>query len=202
MGIWEITEPWQEMLKSFQDKPCDIDDIQSDKRKQERLAVRLALKHLAGSEMNINYTENGAPVLQNSPYSISISHTTGYAAVILSKKPYPGIDIEYRSERAWKLRTKYLGENELEMFASSEKLQDDDKLPEKADHATICWCAKETAFKALQQTEVDFIKHLHIEPFTLSKSGILKLKETKTPQLQTFDINFEVTENYIITWKA
>ena len=207
MGIWEITEPWQDMLKSFQhndDYYLDANRIQSDKRKQEWLAVRLLLKHLYETEAYIDYRDNGAPILQNSQYHISISHTMGYAAILLSENHNPGIDIEYRSERAWKLRKKYLGEKEFEMFAllhESEQKTGNNALSKHIDLSTLCWCAKETAFKALQQTEVDFIEHLHILPFTLSSRGVLLLKETKTSQQQTFNINYQIAENYIITWK-
>ena len=196
IGVCEITESWQDMLKRFPEKPYGLNEIKSDKRKQEWLAVRLLLKHLAGPDKYIIYKENGAPALQNSPLNISISHTTGYAAIILSKNQNPGIDIEYLSGRAWKLREKFLGEDELRMLIPS-----DEKSGSNTNISTICWCAKETAFKALQQTGVDFIEHLHIEPFALSKKGVLKLKETKTPQQQTFDINYQIAENYIITWK-
>lgn len=204
MGIWKTTESWQDMLESFQDKKIDVPDvnrIQSDKRKLEWLAVRLLLKHLSGSEVTIEYNENGAPLLCNSPYNISISHTTGFVAVILTEKPNPGIDIEYHSERAWKLRKKYMSHVELKMFDSLHNNADDNKPPGYAELATVCWCAKETAYKALKESGVDFIDHLHILPFTLSEKGILSLKETKTSQQKIFYMNYQITEDYIITWK-
>lgn len=204
MGIWETTESWQQMLESFRDKEryvSDIDRIQSDKRKQEWLAVRLLLKHLSGPEVAIGYNENGAPLLHNHPGNISISHTNGFVAVILSTRSNPGIDIEYRSERAWRLRKKYMGEAELKLFDSPYNQADNNKHPIHVDLATLCWCAKETAYKALLQTEVDFIDHLHILPFTYSEKGTLFLKETKTLQQERFQINYQMTEKYIITWK-
>jgi len=194
IGVLEITEPWQDLLRKFQHKPPGIDEIKSDKRKQEWLSVRLLLQQIIGADAYIIYKENGTPVLNNSKYNISISHTTGYAAIILSENLNPGIDIEYHSERAWKLREKFLSEKELEIFSGEQSLIFHRK-------ATLCWCAKETAFKALQQTSVDFIEHLNIEPFIISDKGVLKLKENKTPQQQTFYINYQINENYIIAWK-
>jgi phosphopantetheinyl transferase len=206
MGIWKSTETWQNMLESFPNKEIyshDVHKIQSDKRKQEWLAIRLLLKHLSGSEIPISYHENGAPFLHGYPYHISISHTVDYAAMILSKNPYPGIDIEYRSERAWKLRNKYMGEKEQEMFASlyNDQQTDDNKRFRHAELATVCWCAKETAYKALRKTEVDFIEHLHVLPFTLSEKGSFPLKETKTSKQEIFNIHYRITEDFIITWK-
>ena len=206
IGIWKITESWQDMLASLGDNDTYLREtkkIISDKRKQEWLAVRLLLKHLAGDNAHIDYCKNGAPVLKNSSYNISISHTTGFAAVILSKNSYPGIDIEYHSGRAWRLRRRFLGDKELDMFALlDDKAQDNsEKKITNEQLATICWCAKETAYKALQQTEVDFIDHLHLSPFIISAKGNLSIKETKTPSQQTFRINYHIEDDYILTWK-
>ena len=205
VGIWKITETLQEMLELFQNSTLYTDDlqkIQSVKRKYEWLAVRLLIKRLTGEERPVVYSEHGAPFLSGAPYHISISHTKGYAAVILSQSPRPGIDIEYRSERTWKLRTKYLSEKELTPFEALPPLRQtgkEERSPQ-ATLATLCWCAKETAYKALQETGVDFIKHLHIAPFPLSEQGILSLQETKTHQMETYHINYRITHDYILTW--
>ena len=196
MGIWKITEPWQEMLDLLQNKTnyaIEVLNIQSENRKCEWLAVRLLVELLAGSACFVSYKENGAPFLQNNLY-ISISHTKGFAAVILSQNAYPGIDIEYRSERALKLCGKFLSEHEIALLPEND-------ITSQATLATLCWCAKETAYKALQETGIDFIKHLQIAPFTLCEKGILSLKETKSPNQKTYPIHYQVTEDYILTWK-
>ena len=193
ISIWKITETWQDMLELFQNKALYVDDvckIQSDKRKCEWLAVRLLLKKLTGKEMLIGYKENGKPFLENNFYNISISHTKGYAAIILTEHTNPGIDIEYRSDRAWKLRRKFLSTEELKLLN-----------PDPRALATICWCAKETAYKALQENEVDFINHLHIAPFTYSTKGVFFLNESKTQKQETYAIHYQVTDEFVITRK-
>ena len=204
IGIWKIEESWQEMLETIRKNEdysreidLDVNNKTTDKRKQEWLAARLLLLHLDGPESYIDYNENGAPVLRNNRYNISISHTSCFVAIILSDKENPGIDIEYHSERAFKLRKKYLGNKEMEMF----DLLRDSLHNNMNTLATLCWCAKETAFKALRQTEVDFIEHLHILPFTFSDKGTFSLKETKSLQQEVFNIKYQITEDYIITWK-
>ena len=173
----------------------EVRGMLSDSRKCERLAVRLLVRDLTGLEMRVCYKENGAPYLTDSHFNISISHTKGFAAVILSELPHPGIDIEYRSERAWKLHTKFLNAKELAFF-------DPHPYTQQVLIATICWCAKETAYKALQETEVDFIKHLHISPFTISDTGRLLLNETKTSAQETYQIQYQITDDYVLAWKA
>jgi len=206
IGVWEIVEPWQDLLGLFQNKTKydnDVRQIQSDKRKCEWLAVRLLVEKLSGAETSVCYRENGAPFLENSPFNISISHTKGFAAIILAQSDHPGIDIEYRSGRAMKLTSKYLSEEELNLFDSlpCNYTADYDAHAPQSTLATICWCAKETVYKALQVTDVDFIKHLHIAPFTLSEEGIISLKETKTTSQNTYPIHYQVTNGYILTWK-
>lgn len=198
IGIWKITEPWQDMLEILADKTRYADDvlkIQSDSRKGEWLAVRLLVQGLTGDKSTIRYKENGAPYLDGALYNISISHTKGFAAVILSNHPRPGIDIEYPSGRALKLCTKYLNTKEMELF-------DANPCAQHATVATLCWCAKETAYKTLQESGTDFIQHLHITPFSLSEKGVILLKETKTPQQETYHIHYRKTDDYILTWKS
>jgi phosphopantetheinyl transferase len=207
-GIWKITEPWQELLEALTNKEdyySDVMKISSDKRKQEWLAVRLLLQHLSGSSVYIRYRGNGAPYLLGSACNISLSHTKGFVAIILSENKNPGIDIEYRSVRAWKLHKKYMNENERTMTMPA---ADADNPAASvvtdvsvADIATICWCAKETAFKALEATSVDFSEHFNIEPFGFSKEGSLILKEKRTEQCLRFRINYRITDEYILTWK-
>ena len=200
LGIWEITESWQEMSVSLYNKEvydADLRNIQSEKRKQEWLAVRLLLQRLIPTRARtyIIYKDNGAPALSDGSYFISISHTKGYVAVLLSKNSQPGVDIEFRSDRAWKLKEKFLNKRELETLAQICN-------PCATDYVTICWCAKETIYKALGETAVDFAEQLHIEPFLLSDEGVLFVHETRTLQKQRFPIHYQVHETYIITWKA
>jgi phosphopantetheinyl transferase len=198
-GIWEITEPWQEMAGSLQNKDfyeADLIKIQPEKRKQEWVAVRLLLQHLTFARTYIIYGENGAPGLSDDTYKISISHTKGFAAIILSENSQPGIDIEFRSERAWKLREKFLNKHELEILTMLNECE------KNIDLATVCWCAKEAAFKALGKSAVDFAGHFTIEPFNLSTEGILFLQESRTPQKQRFPIRYQINEAYILTWIA
>ena len=207
MGIWKIEETWRDLLDLFQNKSLftgDVLDIQSEKRKCEWLATRLLIKYLTGTERPVCYKENGSPFLHDSYYQISISHTKGYAAVILSRFDCPGIDIEYPSDRAWKVRARFMSAEELLLFDSfpDNCLADNEKKPSQSTLATLCWCLKETAFKALQESAVDFIKHLLIEPFTLSERGVVTLTEKKTSQQEAFAIHYQIADDYIITWKA
>lgn len=199
-GIWKITETFPELMSLFnpnnEELSSYIDKIKSEARKKEYLAVRLLLKHLLGKEVQIFYHIDGSPYPADGKYHISISHTKGYAAIILSEESNPGIDIEYRSERALTLKERFLSKEESDLIHVKKSIS-------PADFATIFWCAKETAFKSLKCGNVDFIKHLHILSCSMKEnSGTLITKEKRTEKKQSFVINFEITGDYILTWKG
>jgi phosphopantetheinyl transferase len=200
-GIWKIIETLPELIDLFNPENSEEDrvrmiHVKSETRKMEYVSVRLLLKHLLGKEVRILYNSDGSPYLINSDYHISISHTKGYAAVILSEESNPGIDIEYRSERVFALKERFLSKDELDLINA-------EKLISPVDFATLLWCAKETAFKSLKCENVDFIDHLNIFTCSMRKNaGTLIIKETKTDQRQSFAIDFEITDDYVLAWKG
>ncbi|MDR2148200.1 MAG: 4'-phosphopantetheinyl transferase superfamily protein [Tannerella sp.] len=193
MAVWKITETASELMELLNSKDNSeleyIKTIKSETRKKEYLAVRLLLRDLTQKNFTIAYHPDGSPYLtNNSKLNISISHTKDYAAVILSEETAPGIDIEYCSPRAWKLKERFLSVDELK-FAENENI------------ATVFWCAKETAFKALKQENMDFIRHLTVVAFSGEENtGVLKIREQKTENRQIFTINYSLSGSYILTW--
>jgi len=194
-GVMKIDIPWQDMLKLFDNQDIymrGLEKIRSDRYRQEWLGVRLLLKKMTGTEPVIYYDNYGAPSLQNIDYKISISHTKDYVAVILNKKTYPGVDIEYHSDRAWRLRHRYMTESEMIIFENhADTLQ--------YDLATVCWCGKETTFKAMRNA-AGFLEHLTVSPFEIYDEGKFLITENISPRARTYNINYKITENYIITW--
>ena len=69
-------------------------------RQEERKGANELLSKILEKEVKITHDENGKPVIQD--YNISISHSKGYLAILLSKALRVGIDIEYWSERMQK----------------------------------------------------------------------------------------------------
>ena len=67
--------------------------LEIDKGKQaEKEGVRRILKEILGFETSVLHNEDGKPMVEG--YHISITHTIGYVAVILSQNYEVGIDIE------------------------------------------------------------------------------------------------------------
>ena len=99
VGIWEMTETVDELKNMLGSKalssPSVSMEIRSEARQKERLTALVLLKELLGHEAIIGHEESGAPFLPEENLNISISHTKGYAAMILYKEKEIGIDIEY-----------------------------------------------------------------------------------------------------------
>ena len=118
-----------------------------------------------------------------------ISHTKDYVAVILDKRP-TGIDIEYRSDRILKIRSRFMNPEEEAGI----------DLEHEVEHLLIHWCAKETLFKIIGQEGVDFQKHLHVNPFPYLSSGTFKGRETRTEACREYELAYQVTPDYVLTW--
>ncbi|MDR3261328.1 MAG: 4'-phosphopantetheinyl transferase superfamily protein [Tannerella sp.] len=192
-GIWKIEEHWADLL-ARSEQPENylpfLGNSKSDGRKAEWLAVRLLLKELTGIETGIAYHANGYPFLPDMPFHISISHTKGYAAVLLHADHPAGIDIEYRSERIQRLKSRFLDESEQRLLGENPGTTE----------LLICWSAKETAFKMTKQKTADWQKDFHILACDFaSDTGFLTVQETLTPQSASYQIRYDVATEFVIT---
>ena len=108
-------------------------------------------------------------------------------AVILDKRP-TGIDIEYRSDRILKIRSRFMNRRKRRYRSGAE-----------VEHLLIHWCAKETLFKIIGQEGVDFQKHLHVNPFSLFIEWTFKGRETRTEACREYELAYQVTPDYVLT---
>ena len=193
-GIWKIEENWEELLRRLDRHEAYLPFLnryKSEGRKAEWLAVRVLLKELTGSEMAISYRNSGEPFLPDSALHISISHTKGFAAVLLSPDKPVGIDIEYRSERIHRIKSRFLSADEFELLGENPA----------TNELLICWSAKETVFKMMGQKTVDIqndIQIIELKPSS-QDSGIVMVKESMTPQSTTFQIEYMITPDFVVT---
>ena len=195
IGIWKMEKSSEEMFSMIENKnlyATDLSQLKAEQRKKEWLATRLLLREMLGFETNIYHQSSGAPFLPSEiKKNISISHTKGYVAIMLTDiELATGIDIEYRSERVLKVRKRFMNPEEEDFI---------DPLHE-TEHLLICWCAKETLYKIINRQEVDFCRHLHIQPFSYSKNGVFTVYETHSSQRLSFKLMFQVKEDFVITW--
>jgi len=62
------------------------------------------------------------------------------------------------------------------------------------------WSAKETMFKLMEHSDVDFLDHLHILPFIPTDSGEMKAVEYRTEMRHTFQVSYYTHPDYVLTF--
>lgn len=193
LGVWEITESKEELLALFPDTlkmkaENHVAKIRSEKRAAEWLSVRLMLFLLLQEEKIVYHRTDGRPYLSDDSFNVSISHTKAHAAVLLHKSKNVGIDIEETSDRVHKVAGKFISDDEYI------------HEPAKNAHLLLHWSAKETMFKLLSESEIDFKQHLHLEKFIPQEKGVITAHETRSASRHRFNINYEVHPEYVLTW--
>ena len=99
----------------------------SDRRKLEWLSVRVLLYSMLQEDKEIGYSSEGKPHLTDNSSFISISHTKGYVAVILSSVAPVGIDIEQYGQRVKRVYDRFI--------RSDERVE-----PYQGDETGVCCC--------------------------------------------------------------
>ncbi len=165
-----------------------VSKIKAISRVVEWLNTRVLLFELLGEEKIISKHPDGRPFLIDKSYKISISHTKDYVVILLSASHNVGIDIEMISDRVTRLYDKFISDNEY--------INSDNEVV----HQLLHWSAKETLFKIMKESEVDFKEHLRILPFDPLEKGVFKAKEFKTIKQKEYCIHYEVFEDAVLTW--
>lgn len=162
-------------------------------RRLEWLAVRVLLFTLLGEERDIAYRPSGKPYLADGSYAFSISHTKGYAAVVLGEPDSEvGIDIEQYGERVRKVAHKFMRPDEQALAYEGNEVWS----------LLLHWSAKETMFKCLNASEVDFKEHLQVFPFIPRREGTFDAREYRTDRRQMFHISYQITSDFVLTWSV
>jgi phosphopantetheinyl transferase len=192
-GIWKTDEPIEELLTMLPNREWYEEGLQrfaAVHRRLEWLSVRILLYTLLGEDKEIAYYSTGKPYLSDHSYHISISHTRGYVAVILSRTAEVGIDIEQYGERAHRVAHKFMRDDEIPSMYSDSRTWS----------LLLHWSAKEVMIKCLNTTEIILRKHLHVYPFQVQKQGILQTKEYRTDRQQDFSIHYLIRPEFVIAW--
>lgn len=192
-GVWKMEESSDILLSLLEERQACLLELagkRTEVRKQEWLAVRVLLQQMLGRPVSVAYHPNGAPYLPSESLFISISHTKGYVAVRLQEHPAAGIDIEHRSDRVLKIRSRFMN--------PAEEVGID--RTHEAEHLLVHWCAKETLFKMIGQEQVDFCKHLHICPFEFAPQGTFTVYETRTDTCERYTLGYQIYADFVLVW--
>ena len=157
IGLWRISEEVEELILLSNLSATDTityNGISALHRKKEWLATRALLSQLMIGPQSIKYHNDGRPYLENSITNISISHSTGYIAVMLHIVYNPGIDIELISRKVGKVGSRFLSSDEFAVCNEEPSLSNHRML--------IHWCAKEAIYKMVPVSNIEFSTDIRI----------------------------------------
>jgi 4'-phosphopantetheinyl transferase len=163
MSIWHITENeafFMEKLPLTDDDRAEIDGLKG-RRRLESLAGKYLVQLMVDFKLKVVKDEFGKPYLANSDAHISITHSSNFAAAIISPNPV-GIDIQDVTPRLDRIAWRVMNENKLQQLDKTHRL----------DHLHTYWCAKEALYKAYGWRDLDFRKNIVITPFRFPENGL------------------------------
>jgi len=187
--VWKVTESEDDLFSLRVLSKAEQSYFQRFKNPQKRLhwlAYRVLLGEILGSDFEINYLEDGKPMLVYPQKFLSVSHSKDFVAVFLSETHAVGVDIEKISDRIQKIVPKFLSEPEQKNCNLSDSFL-----------LHFYWGAKESVYKMFNQHRLLFAEQIHIDSIDLKKQ-----KATATIKIDTFQTEvqliFRKIEDYIL----
>lgn len=192
-GIWEIKENYDELLSQIHLFPGErerLNGFRSEARKIEFLSVRILLKSLSGTNLQIVYSDRKKPFLHQSDYRITISHSRSLTAIMLSKIKKVGLDLEFMSHKISRVQHKFINDDE--------QITSDPEIIKY--HLYVHWCAKEALYKLCDKQDINFKKNLTIEPFEPEDCGIIQGWVDNKFWHDKFELYYFTINNYVIVY--
>jgi 4'-phosphopantetheinyl transferase EntD len=165
------------------DEKNHLNKIKSEQKKKEFAAVRWMKTNLFGAE-SILYSEDGSPTINQSSF-ISISHTTKYACLGVSKTSKIGIDIEEIRAKAVSVQHKFCNENEATIFDITNNLD-----------MTLLWSLKEALYKLSDRQQLLFKTDICIDKRLPEIVARIRFESG----LKTVSLGFQLIDNHILTF--
>lgn len=158
-------------------------EIKSEQKKKEYTAVRWMKTNLFGSDP-IRYLEDGSPTIDDSSF-ISISHTTKYACLGVSKTHKIGIDIEEIREKVVQVQHKFCNENEATLFNTSNNFD-----------MTLLWSLKESLYKLSNRQQLLFKTDICID----KRSPEIAARVLFESGFKSSKLAYQVIDNHVLTY--
>lgn len=148
------------------------------RRESEHLAVRELLASMLGyTDFEVEHDSTGKPYIAG--YNISISHTRGFVAVMLSKKYGVGVDIEYQSVRVNRIASRFM------------------RIDEEADCTwtrLVTWCAKEAVYKLFSEDNLTY----HQMRVTIGTDGRAVVENMK--RQVPVNVTYRILPEYVLVY--
>lgn len=196
IGLWKISEDVDTLFLLAKLSDPDIltySLISAAHRKREWLATRALLNELSCKPYLIKYHSDGRPYLENSRVSISISHSTGYVAILLHTSAAPGIDIELINRHVGRVASRFLSPDELAVC--NENNEHTNRL------MLLHWCAKEAIFKMIPFSNIEFATDIRIliNEFAENSGSFQGTFNDKSAQIP-IPLSYKLVSDVLIVW--
>lgn len=193
LGVWKLEESaewYLDRLDLHDEETLQLETLRNDKR-LEWLAARWLLHEMSGREVRGKVLKDafGKPYLEDSKWTISLSHSNQRAAVLASSRS-GGVDVQLIEQRISKLAVRFMSEEELKVV----------NVDNEIEKVHVYWGAKEALFKLYAEGNVDFRQNLYIRPFNYDESGTVSAKIMMPDMKLECKIFYEKLDNYILVW--
>jgi 4'-phosphopantetheinyl transferase len=198
LGLWHITEDEDFFIRKLPLTDAEKAEIDAatGRKKLEKLAGKLLMRHMTGWANSIVKDQYGKPFFKDSDVHLSLSHSGDYVAGIISQRPV-GIDIQYITSKMERVAPRVMNDNKFKNLDPNNPLE----------HLHVYWGAKEALYKAYGTRSLDFKKHILIQPFDYAAiadtSRITRVTEgaiLANNRTQVFDIFYKKIQNYILVY--
>lgn len=184
LGLWKIDGSEIRFESEFPALAAQL-SVRHPRTQLQRYASRLLLAEMLGEMVDVSKDENGKPLLPNHPLEISISHTEGFAAILLGTGKL-GVDVQHYKPNVLKVRDRFLDDRELQMAQDIET-------------TTLFWAAKEAVYKYNAKPGLDFRDPITVHsilPEILPSSFIYDGTETK------LNLGWKKLDGAMLVWTA
>lgn len=184
LGLWKIEETIELFFAAnphLQDLCSRLSDYQSASRRLEILATYSLLFAMTNnSRLSITHYPNGKPHVEG--YHVSISHTRGYAVLLISTNKEVAVDIEYYSNRVSRIVHKFIRQDEI---SSSVDIQ------------LINWSSKETVYKLFSVEALQYFE-MRLCPFVPREQGLVKVENLRARTM--IPVHYHLTPSFVLTY--
>lgn len=188
--VWKITESYNELFRAVQLKDfcmARLEGMRSESHQRGFLSVRMLLQTAGYTDFDLYYNDDGKPHLKDGK-EISITHSYGFSAIIISDKNV-GIDIELRRDKVIRIADKFI-DTEFEFL---------DQADDFVRKLIVIWGAKEAIYKMLSRNGLSFKQNMNVLPFSMEeKKGRTEVKFEEINSI--YQVFFEEIEEFTMVY--
>lgn len=166
------------------------------------MAVYSLLNAMTGDKgLEIGHEPSGRPFIVGQPHAyIGISHTKGFASIIMAKDRPVAVDMEYRDPRILNIANRFLRDDEKAECDAYACDGECDALA-RQDLLLVIWCAKETMYKYYSNEALTFRNMRIAMPSKVPEANVCgSVEAINILNGERKDIHYTINEEYVLTY--